>query len=284
MANIRGERSCLRAKETASVDATRGLPDYQFLPEHLVCEDAKVTVDQVMKNMQVKRVLSEPNGELLLQHLTKWAKRHHDPKSGPLRSSAYLDVEMTADQQVILDPSPVDLVVRELMKDAQGDGATKKLAQRKLNSTGFVSAFCGSGNGDEEIRRLRQAAQLAASLADAYRVEQEESKQKKEDEDAALEDHAPAALEKLRATGMQVQKLTVAQMRAICLVHFKREVPKKKKAVVQDALETLIAKYPKELPAAIASLPPLVASQAKKHAGTLALMAPKHASRKRARP
>jgi hypothetical protein len=57
--------------------------------------------------------------------------------------SAYLGVEVSKDQVEILMPSDKDLSIGAIIKDAGGEGTTKKLAKRKLNNTGAITNHCG---------------------------------------------------------------------------------------------------------------------------------------------
>ena len=86
-----------------------------------------------------------------------------------LRPSAWLDVAMTPEQLVLLDPTPEDLTVREIMRDCGGIGAIKKLAKRKLDAAGFINSDCCEANGPERTKRLKQALQLASSMAEIER-------------------------------------------------------------------------------------------------------------------
>ena len=47
---------------------------------------------------------------------------------------------MTLEQQMLLDPTPEDLTICEILKDCGVDGATKKRAKRKLDSAGFINS------------------------------------------------------------------------------------------------------------------------------------------------
>ena len=59
-----------------------------------------------------------------------------------------------------------DLVVGQILKDAGGDRATKKLAQRKLNNAGAITNHCGLQNHPSRIKKLLSALELTASLAE----------------------------------------------------------------------------------------------------------------------
>jgi len=148
-----------------------------------------------------------------------------------------------------------DLMLREILKDCGGDGAIKKLAQRKLDSTGYVNAFCNSANSLKRIARLKAAAQLAASMADIYRAQHEESSKKKADEEDLLVAAAPAATIKLQSNSLAelgpaawFKKLTVKELRAISYEYYKVNTPVMLKSKVVEALCVLYEKNPDRLP------------------------------------
>ena len=58
-----------------------------------------------------------------------------------LKASAYLAVHMCPEQHILFDPTPEDLAIRNIPKDAVGGGATKRIAQRKLDATGGINAY-----------------------------------------------------------------------------------------------------------------------------------------------
>ena len=65
-----------------------------------------------------------------------------------------------------------DLVVGQILKDAGGDGATKKLAQRKLNNASVITNHCGLQNHPSRIKKRLSALKLTASLAEIRRAHQ----------------------------------------------------------------------------------------------------------------
>ncbi len=80
----------------------------------------------------------------LFEHLVQFRRR--TSSEGDTRPSDYLDVPMTADQDIIIDPTLKDLTAHEIMKTAGGEGATEKLAQRKLNNSGAITSHSGIQN------------------------------------------------------------------------------------------------------------------------------------------
>ena len=95
-------------QKQATALLTDGLITYQRVPAHLI---------------------GKGKGEELLKHQLSFLKR--TSQSAVLAPSAWLDIEVSKDQQDILNPSFRDLTIREIMKDAGGLGATKKFAKRK---------------------------------------------------------------------------------------------------------------------------------------------------------
>jgi hypothetical protein len=71
---------------------------------------------------------------------------------------------MTEEQAAILAPTIQGLSVKSILKDAGGAGATKKLAQQKLNNAGAITNHCGLQNHPERAKQLLAALQLKHSL------------------------------------------------------------------------------------------------------------------------
>jgi hypothetical protein len=163
-------------------------------------------------------------GHELLDHLIVYMKRR-TKRGEKLQPTPGLDVEISADQQLLFNPSAEDLTIREILKDAGGDGAVKKMAQRKLDSAAFVNAYCCHANSDLRIQRFKQAARLAASLAEITRLTQEADAAKKELEADLLKDTAVPALRKLRSKNMDFNGVTVKELQALAYEYYNEEIP-----------------------------------------------------------
>ena len=137
-------------------------------------------------------------GDALFAHIVAFRARH----SAQERPSTFLDVEMTEEQAAILAPTIQDLSVQSILKGAGGAGATKKLAQRKLNNAGAITNHCGLQNHPERVKKLLAAAQLAASLAEISALMKATKEQGKCKADIELMDLAPASLVKLNIEKM----------------------------------------------------------------------------------
>ena len=86
-------------------------------------------------------------GGALFAHMVAFRARH----SAQERPSTFLEMEMAEEQAAILAPMMQDLSVQSTLKDAGGAGATKKLAQRKLNNAGAITNHCGLQNNPERV-------------------------------------------------------------------------------------------------------------------------------------
>jgi hypothetical protein len=182
------------------------------------------------------------SGEELFAHMAQFARRNLGAAAAA--PSAYLDVEMTADQKKLLDPTPQDLTIRALMLDAGGAGAQKKLAKRKLDALGYIKAHSGIQNDPERIKRLKDTAELAASIAEVKRADAAEKKAKKIKTTGGLLDEAPAAAEKLKSKGGDPAKLKMKDIKAIALKYFGEELKANAKPALVAALQKLISASP----------------------------------------
>ena len=129
----------------------------------------------------------------LFEHMCEFRRLHSSQDEPP----KFLGVAMTAEQKVIIAPTMADLMVCQILKDAGGDGATKKLAQRKLNNAGAITNHCGLQNHPSRIKKLLAALELTASLAEIRALTKANKTKEKWKADTAMMDLAPAALVKL---------------------------------------------------------------------------------------
>ena len=158
-------------------------------------------------------------GQKLLDHQLLFAKRRLR-KGDKLRPSAYIDAAMSAEQELLFNPSMEDLSIREILQDAGGDGAIKRMAQRKLDSVAFVNAYCCYANSELRVQRFKQAARLAASIAEIEKLTVEADQKKKQLECDLMADTAPGALQKLRSKGMDFDAITVKELLSIAFVYY----------------------------------------------------------------
>ena len=83
------------------------------------------------------------------------------------RVSDVLDVAVTADNNRIFNPSPLDTIIGYIMQDAKVEGAHKKLPHRRFNIIyGCINSYCVHLNSPARIDLIRQEHNLAAVLAD----------------------------------------------------------------------------------------------------------------------
>ena len=156
----------------------------------------------------------------------------------------------------ILEPTMQDLSVRAILKDAGGEGATKKLAQRKLYNAGAITNHCGLQNHPDRIKKLISALELTASLAEISALSQARKEQDKCKTDTDLMDLAPCALAKLNSDKLNgdVSKLTKKEICALSFRYFgalhKESNPK---PVLVSGLEGLVHAQPAVLVAAAAA-------------------------------
>ena len=190
-------------------------------PELAAAEEALKPVTHGLINFELKP--DGLNGAELFQHVSQFVRRQ-TKRDDAVEPSAYLDVEITDDQRVILAPSAQDLTCEALMADAGGMGAQKKLAKRKLENLGDVKAHCGVQNDPERIRKLKATAQLSASISEIARVAKAEKAAKKVKLSSDLLNSGPAALAKLKSKSNDPGKLTKSEIASVALKYFGTEL------------------------------------------------------------
>ena len=154
--------------EDAKNKPTKTLDPFLLLPPKLL-KNAKHTslVAAERKKEQMK----------LFEHIVRFRNREQYSVK-ELKVSTHLDVEVTADQQRLLNPSVLDTITGFIIKDSQGEGAKKRLPQRRLNMIdGLVSSHCCVLNSAERLDLIKKSNQIAALMAE---IEVDRSKQKEE--------------------------------------------------------------------------------------------------------
>ena len=202
-------------------------------------------------------------GRELLAHMSTFARRH-TAEGTTLEPSRYLDIEITRDQRMILNPSQQDLTFRAIMRDTAGEGALKKLAKRKLDNVGDIKAHCGIQNSVERIRQLKAARELSDSLTEIARKDHESVTAKKAKASGDLLDEAPAAAGKLKSKQGNANKLTKLEIVAIALKYFAVQLKvSQPKPDLVTALEKAIAAKP----TALGDVAPLAGNENENSAG-----------------
>ena len=92
----------------------------------------------------------------LFHHIVSFQNREQY-RVQELKVSAHLDVQVTAAQQRLLNPSVLDTITGFIIKDSQGEGTKKILPQRHLNMIdGLVSSHCCVLNSVERLDLIKK--------------------------------------------------------------------------------------------------------------------------------
>lgn len=127
-----------------------------------------------------------------------------------------------------VNPTEKDLRHGQIMRDATGDGAKKKIAKRKLTNLGYMQGYCELVTSDERVKRMKQDLKLAASVAAINVAEAKEKEEKKAGEQKEVQDKAPKAVEKLEKNGRDITKLTKMEISAIMSAAYRTYISPKK--------------------------------------------------------
>ena len=217
----------LAAAMAAQLPVTHGLPSFQLKPAGI-------------------------HGDALFAHMIAFRARH----SCETEPSKHLAIDVSPEQKTILAPTIHDLSVQAILKDAGGSGATKKLAQRKLNNSGAITSHCGLQNHPARVSKLLSALELAASLTEISALAKASKEKDKCNAKTNLLDLAPAALVKLNSDKVNgdVSKLTKKEICAVSFRFFGCLVKEDlSKPTLVTGLEGLIAAQAAVLPAAVAA-------------------------------
>ena len=96
-------------------------------------------------------------------------------------------MEVTKDQQHLLNPTVLDTITGFILKDSQGESAKKRLNQRRLNMTdATISSHCCTLNDPEQMKLVQKKNQIEAILAE-IELDKIKTKEKNKKEKAAKE-------------------------------------------------------------------------------------------------
>ena len=155
------------------------------LPAEIELTQLKATAGLINFQLNPKGL----HGEQLLDHMLQFGRRMTTTDN--FLPSEYLDVAITADQRKFLNPSARGFTMGEIMKAAGGEGAEKRLAKRRLDATGHIQSHCVELSDPVRQKRLKSQLQLAASIAEIARITNQESKEKKAQENLELDKALP---------------------------------------------------------------------------------------------
>ena len=141
-------------EESLFLPVTHGLATFELKPAALV-----------------KQAKEEKDPMPLLNHMVTFNRRMNGKvgKGGRpflVPSPLVGDIEIHPDQHSILNPSADDMTVQYIMRTAGGEGATRKMAKRKLSALGGINSLCCVVNGRKELEQQKRQLELAASLAE----------------------------------------------------------------------------------------------------------------------
>ena len=88
-------------------------------------------------------------------------------RNGRRSVSSYLGVQISNDQYLLVNPTPLYCITGYIMEGAIGDRYLKRLTQKKLNIIdGSISSYVSILNSIECLHMIKQANQLASIICD----------------------------------------------------------------------------------------------------------------------
>ena len=119
----------------------------------------------------------------LFGHIIQFRNRQNYAEK-ELTVSEYLNAKVSSNQQRLLNPAVLDTITGLIIKDIQGEGARKRLAQQRLNFVdGTVSSHCQVLNSAERNLLIRQANKVAAMMANLRNQKLKEKEKKRQDKE-----------------------------------------------------------------------------------------------------
>ncbi|KAI2510833.1 hypothetical protein MHU86_3619 [Fragilaria crotonensis] len=121
------------------------------------------------------------NQKAYFHHITNFVARAASSSDANLVPSAYLDVDVKADQIKLLKPTHKNVVMGFILKDTMGPGATKLIAKRRIDALdGNVGSYSRLLNSSARLEQIKEVNALAAAVAEITRDKEDDRKRKKE--------------------------------------------------------------------------------------------------------
>ena len=180
------------------------------------------TMNSDLRNYQL--VPKNMQGESLLDHQIKF--RELNTRTDQNSPSNYLDAAITNDNIEVLKYTR-DLLCgsnlpskRIIFADSFGTGAKKKLAVRKIDAFGRIRPHCAVLNNTKALDRFQNMQQMAASIAEISKLEEENKEQKKDIMVSEYVSNVQKAMGKLTRYSL-LSKLTKKELASILYVQYK---------------------------------------------------------------
>jgi hypothetical protein len=110
--------------------------------------------------------------------------------------------------------------MNKILSQTTGVGATKAYAKRKLDCLGALQGASCFANDPKRLKLLRDQLELASSIASINKAQAEEKHVKAQQATASLMEKAPGALEKLKAKGGDLSKITMPELESLAFRFF----------------------------------------------------------------
>ena len=115
---------------------------------------------------------------------------------GRLEPSKYLDLEVSSDQNKLLNLAEQDIRRSTIFQEAMMK-SNRKLATRKLNIIGNMAGHCSVLTSNENIKRAREDCRLASTYEEINERQRKEKNSKKKQKRDDLIQHYTTGLERL---------------------------------------------------------------------------------------
>jgi len=136
-----------------------------------------VLVDQHKQDKTNKK-----SQQQLFNHVTNFVAKLHWDKCTNLIPSAYLDVEMSLQQEELLNPMCKNALMGQILYDVKGKGAVQKIAKRRLDMIeGNISSYSRCLNDPKHLKAIKDLNHLVAAVAEVSADKETTKAKRKED-------------------------------------------------------------------------------------------------------
>ena len=164
---------------TKTVDNFFCFKPQQLVMDYIVANGKKATTHSSPHRYHLSHATNT-----LFKHMCNYSAQMNWNSDAALLPSPYLDVEVSAEQKSLFNPSYKNVLQGFIMYDVKGAGAKNKVARRRLDILeGNVSSYARCLNDTKRMDALKEHNELVASVA-TISAETDADKQKKKDDAA----------------------------------------------------------------------------------------------------
>ena len=149
------------------IGALTSSDDVNELRKNTMLQKQQSLTSFMLKPADLVEKATQPDADIqtktqLFNHMVRYRNRENASLKKKNIVSSWINVEVSNVQQDLFNPGTLDTVIGFIMKDSKGEGAKKKLPQRRLNIIDSgINSHCRVLNNSERIELIKKSNHVA---------------------------------------------------------------------------------------------------------------------------